>query len=109
MKVRFTVPNPRLELMPQMYAQVAIRVDLGRRLLVPDDSVIETGTRIIVYVDKGEGLFEPREVMLGVRAERFVEVTMGLKEGDRVARSAAFLIDSEAQLKGVAPLGGQKH
>jgi membrane fusion protein, copper/silver efflux system len=109
MKVRFTMPNPRMELMPQMYAQVAIRVDLGRRLLVPDDSIIETGTRNIVYVDKGEGLFEPREVMLGVRAERFVEVTMGLEEGERVARSAAFLIDSEAQLKGVAPLGGHKH
>ena len=109
MKVRFTVPNPTGQIMPQMYAQVAIKVDLGRRLTIPDDAIIETGTRNIVYVDKGEGLFEPREVMLGVRADRSVEVTMGLKEGERVARSAAFLIDSEAQLKGVKPLGGHKH
>jgi Cu(I)/Ag(I) efflux system membrane fusion protein len=59
-------------------------------------------------VDRGEGYFEPREVMLGLRAEGYREVLKGLKSGEKVAASAAFLIDSEAQLKGVKPLEGRK-
>ena len=86
-----------------------VKIDLGKRLAVPDDAVIDTGTRQIVYVDKGDGYFEPREVMLGVRAEGLREVVKGLKAGEKVVSSATFLIDSEAQLKGVKPLGGYKH
>jgi len=108
-KLRFSIPNPGGQLKPQMYTDVEIKVDLGKRLTVPEDAVIDTGTRQIVFVDRGEGYFEPREVMLGMRTERLVEVKMGLKEGEKVAGSAAFLIDSEAQLKGVQPLGGHKH
>jgi len=55
-------------------------------------------------VDRGEGLFEPREVVTGLATERYIEIIQGLKEGERVASAANFLIDSEAQLKGVAPL-----
>ena len=65
---------------------------------------IDTGARKIVYVDRGEGLFEPREVVTGLATERNVEILQGLKEGERVASSANFLIDSEAQLRGVVPL-----
>ncbi len=108
-KVRFSIPNPGGQLKPQMYTNVVMKIDLGKRLAVPDDAVIDTGTRQVVYVDKGEGLFEPREVMLGVRGEGFREVLMGLKAGEKVASAATFLIDSEAQLKGVKPLGGHKH
>jgi len=71
---------------------------------VPAEAVIDTGLRNIVYVDKGEGNFEPREVSVGLRAEKFVEITGGLKAGEKVASTANFLIDSEAKLKGVAPL-----
>jgi len=108
-KIRFTIPNPGGQLKPQMFTNVEIKISLGKKLAIPDDAVIDTGTRQIVYVDKGEGLFEPREVMLGMRAEGFREVLMGLKAGEKVASSATFLIDSEAQLKGVKPLGGHKH
>jgi len=83
---------------------VEMRVDLGTRLTVPSEAVIDTGTRQIVYVDRGEGLFEPREVKIGLRIQEMAEVIQGLKAGERVASSAAFLLDSEAQLKGVAPL-----
>jgi Cu(I)/Ag(I) efflux system membrane fusion protein len=100
-KVRMTVPNPGGRLKPQMFANVDIKVGMGNRLAVPDDSVLDTGTRQIVYVDKGEGYFEPREVKLGTRADGYREVLSGLKSGEKVARSATFLIDSEAQLKGV--------
>lgn len=108
-KVRFTVPNPGGLLKPQMFTNVEVRMGLGKMLAVPDDAVIDTGVRQVVYVDKGDGYFEPREVRLGTRAEGFREVLEGLKEGERVASSATFLIDSEAQLKGVTPLGGHKH
>ena len=92
-----------------MFTNVEIKIDMGKRLAIPDDAVIDTGTRQIVYVDKGEGYFEPREVMLGVRTEGFREVVMGLKAGEKVVSSATFLIDSESQLKGVTPIGGHKH
>ena len=55
-------------------------------------------------MDKGDGNFEPREVVTGVETDRLVEITAGLKAGDKVASSANFLIDSEAKLKGVEPL-----
>ena len=100
-KVRLTLPNPGGRLRPQMFTNVEIKAGLGRRLAVPDDAVLDTGVRQIVYVDKGEGMFEPREVKLGLRAEGYREVLSGLKAGEKVARSATFLIDSEAQLKGV--------
>lgn len=108
-KVRLSLPNPKGSLKPQMFGNVELKVDLGPRLLVPSEAVIDTGTRQIVYVDRGEGLFEPREVKLGIRTREMAEVVAGLRLGERVAASAAFLIDSEAQLKGVAPLGGHKN
>ncbi|MGZ3635725.1 MAG: efflux RND transporter periplasmic adaptor subunit [Syntrophales bacterium] len=103
-KVRFRLSNPGDRLKPQMYTNVDIKISMGKKLAVPDSAVIDTGVRQIVYVDKGEGAFEPREVTLGIRADGFVEILRGLKAGEKVASSANFLIDSEAQLKGVQPL-----
>ncbi len=108
-KVRFTIANPGGQLKPQMFTNVEVKINLGNKLAVPESAVIDTGIRQIVYVDKGEGYFEPREVMLGVKAEGMVEVLRGIKAGEKVASSGNFLIDSEAQLKGVKPLGGHKH
>ena len=102
-RVRFTIPNPEGRLKPQMFTNVEVKIDLGKRIAVPDDAVIDTGTRQIVYVDRGEGYFEPRQVALGLRAEGMREVLGGLKAGDRIAASASFLIDSEAQIKGIKP------
>jgi Cu(I)/Ag(I) efflux system membrane fusion protein len=103
-KVRFTVTNPSAQLKPQMFTNVEIRIDMGKRLAIPDDAVIDTGIRQIIYVDKGEGYFEPREIVTGLRAEGMTEVVEGLKSGEKVAASGTFLIDSEAQLKGVKPV-----
>jgi membrane fusion protein, copper/silver efflux system len=103
-KARFVIPNPGMQLKPQMFTNVEVKIDLGRKLAVPEDAVIDTGLRQVVYVDKGNGLFEPKEVEVGIRADKMVEVTAGLKAGDKVASSANFLIDSEAKLKGVEPL-----
>lgn len=103
-KVRFTIPNSSAQLKPQMFTNVKIKVDMGKRLAIPNNAVIDTGTRQIVYVDKGEGNFEPREVILGFKADGMTEVISGLESGEKVASSATFLIDSEAQLKGVKPI-----
>ena len=103
-KVRLTLPNPRGQLKPQMFTNVEIRIDLGRKLTIPDSAAIDTGKGQVVYVDRGNGTFEPREIQTGLRADGAVEVLRGLKAGEKVASSANFLIDSEAQLKGVKPL-----
>lgn len=100
-KVRFTLPNPGGLLKPQMFTDIEIKVDLGKRLVIPEDAVIDTGTRKIIYLDKGEGYFEPKEVTLGLRGDGMVEVIKGLKSGDRVVSAANFLIDSEAKLQGI--------
>jgi len=100
-KVRFTIPNPGLKLKPQMFSDVLIRTPLGKRLVVPEGAVLNTGERQLLYVDRGEGLFEPREVMTGITSEGMTEITQGLKAGERVAASASFLIDSESRLKGI--------
>ena len=107
-KVRFTIPNPKGALKPQMFTSVEIKINLGSRLAVPAEAVIDTGVRQIVYVDKGEGYFEPREVATGLKVDELVEITGGLKAGEKVASSANFLIDSEAQLKGVTALKRKK-
>jgi len=106
LEVRTSLPNPDDILKPQMYATVVITADLGRRLTVPEDAVIDTGERQIVYVDRGEGNFEPRVVTAGLRSDGMREIISGLTAGERVASSALFLIDSEAQLKGVVPASG---
>lgn len=103
-KVRLTLPNADGQLKPQMFTNVEIRIALGKRLSIPDSAVIDTGRGQVVYVDRGNGIFEPREIRIGLQAEGAVEVLRGLKAGDRVASAANFLIDSEAQLKGVKPL-----
>jgi len=100
-KVRFSLSNRDGLLKPQMFTEVTIKRNLGRRLIIPEDAVIDTGTRQIVYVDKGDGYFEPRQVMTGLRADGSVEILKGIKPGERIAISGNFLIDSEAKLKGI--------
>ncbi|HEX7371249.1 MAG TPA: efflux RND transporter periplasmic adaptor subunit [Thermodesulfobacteriota bacterium] len=100
-RVRFVVPNSGGLLKPQMFTNTEIKIDLGERLVVPEDAVIDTGARKIIYVDKGEGRFEPREVTLGLRTNGMAEVTKGTRAGEKVACAATFLIDSEAKLNGV--------
>lgn len=100
-KIRFSLPNKDGLLKPQMFTEVTIKRNLGRRLIIPEEAVIDTGTRQIVYVDKGDGYFEPRQIFPGLKADGSVEVLKGLKAGERIAVSGNFLIDSEARLKGV--------
>jgi len=76
-----------------------IQVDYGKRLVIPDRAVLDAGEKKIVFVDRGNGYFDPREVVLGIQADDFSEVLSGVKEGDKVVTSANFLVDSESRLK----------
>jgi RND family efflux transporter MFP subunit len=109
-KVRLEVDNAAGELKPDMYADVLLQVDLGQGLVVPDGAVINAGERRLVFLDLGEGRFEPREVKLGVKVnDGGFQVLSGLADGDRVVTSANFLLDSESSLKaalaGMSPAG----
>jgi Cu(I)/Ag(I) efflux system membrane fusion protein len=98
-KVRFEIPNSHERLKPEMYANVEIKVQLGRKLAVPEGAIINTGIRQIAILDKSNGYFEPREVKVGSKADNYYEVLSGLKAGERVVTSANFLVDSESNLK----------
>ena len=99
-RVRIELANPDAVLLPDMYVDADIdTADPAPVLAVPEDSVLDTGTRQSVLVDKGEGRIEPREVKLGRRGGGYIEVRDGLAAGEAVVTSANFLIDAESNLK----------
>ncbi len=100
-RARIVLANRDLKLKPQMFANIEIEIDLGERLAIPREAILETGRRQVVYVEVSNGFFQPRQVRLGSRGDGWVEVLEGVKPGERVASRAVFLIDSEAKLKGV--------
>ncbi len=98
-RVRLVFSNPNLTLTPGMYVNVVVQVPLGNQLVIPVSGVLQSGTRQIVFVDRGAGYLEPREVQLGPQAGDHYIVLKGLKAGERIVTSANFLIDSESQLQ----------
>jgi RND family efflux transporter MFP subunit len=101
-RVRIALANPGLKLKPGMYVNVALQVPLGRQLVVPGSAVLHAGMRQLVFVNGGEGVFQPREVQTSAQAGDKVIITKGLKAGERIVISAGFLIDSESQLQAAA-------
>ena len=99
LRVRIEVPNQEQALKPEMFVDVVIEVPLGSKLAIPEEAVLDTGERQLVFVDKGEGRIEPREVRVGYEAAGYYEVLSGLSKGERVISSANFLIDSESRLR----------
>ena len=71
----------------------------GPVVTVPESAVLDTGARQAVLVERGEGLYEPREIKIGSRAGGYIEVMSGVKDGEKVVVSANFLIDAESNLK----------
>jgi Cu(I)/Ag(I) efflux system membrane fusion protein/cobalt-zinc-cadmium efflux system membrane fusion protein len=98
-RVRLLFSNPNLTLSPGMFVNVTLQVPLGNQLVIPVSGVLQSGTRQIVFVDRGAGYLEPRDVQLGSRAGDQFMVLKGLKAGERIVTSANFLIDSESQLQ----------
>jgi membrane fusion protein, copper/silver efflux system len=99
-RIRIDLQNPDLALLHDMYVDAEIDTGSGEPVVsVPDSAVMDTGSRQAVFIDKGQGRFEPREVKLGHRGSGYVEVRQGLADGEPVVISANFLIDAESNLK----------
>lgn len=98
-RVRIGLQNPKGELKPEMFADVTIHARPRSVLQIPEDAVLESGTRNIVFVSRGGGTLVPREITLGDRSAGIVEVRGGLTEGEVVVSGANFLVDSESRLK----------
>jgi RND family efflux transporter MFP subunit len=98
-RARLVFSNSQLTLSPGMFVNVSVGVNLGKQLAIPVSGVLQSGTRQIVFVDRGSGYLEPREVHLGPQANDEYIVLKGLQVGERIVTSANFLIDSESQLQ----------
>jgi len=86
---------------------VNFRIPLSQQLTVPADAVLDSGLKRTVFVDRGNGYLEPREVHTGERLGDRIEILDGLKATERIVVSGTFLIDSESQLKSAASgMGG---
>lgn len=105
--VRIEVANPlvrsprgeRRALPHQAFAEASIVTETGDGLLVPRSAVLDTGRRVVAYVDKGEGRFERRDLRVAARGDSQVLVTSGLAEGERVVTQGSLLMDAESQMK----------
>jgi Cu(I)/Ag(I) efflux system membrane fusion protein len=103
--IRIELANPGQQLKPAMFAEIELPVGTRAKVVtVPTSAVIDSGTRRIVFVQRAEGRFEPREVKLGARSDTHVEILDGVKEGEPIVTAANFLIDAESNLK--AAIGG---
>jgi RND family efflux transporter MFP subunit len=107
LKVRLNMDNPGVMLKPDMYADIEFRVNIPSKLTVPADAVLNAGERKTVFVDRGNGYFEPRQVKTGEREGDRIQILSGLSQGERIVTSGNFLIDSESQMKAAASgMGG---
>jgi membrane fusion protein, copper/silver efflux system len=98
-RIRIVLENPEGKLLPDMYANVELRVDRGEKLLVPASAVLYAGPRRIVFVDLGEGRLAPRAIDIGAGNGEVDEVLSGLEAGETVVSSGNFLVASESRLE----------
>jgi Cu(I)/Ag(I) efflux system membrane fusion protein len=106
-KVRIEFPNPHFELKPQMFANVQLKINYGKQILVPQEAVMDSGDKQYVFVVHEGGVFEPRMIQMGAKLEGNVVVLSGLNAGETIVTSGNFLIDSESRLK--SAMSGMQH
>jgi membrane fusion protein, copper/silver efflux system len=105
-QVRLEFSNPQIRLKPDMYGTIVLEVERGPNLAIPEQAVLDSGLRQMVYVAQENGVFEPREVTLGAKVGSLFEVTNGVKEGERIVTSGTFLLDSESRLMATSNMMG---
>ena len=100
-KLRLEFPNPDYQLKPNMYANVNLESAVsGDSLVIPQEAVIDSGVRKVVFVAMGKGKFQPREVKLGLEGnDNEFQVLEGLRENEQIVLSAQFMLDSESRLR----------
>ncbi len=102
LKVRLELDNADYALKPGMFVDVDFEADLPESITVPTEAVLDSGLRKTVFVDRGNGYFEPRRVETGWRVGERVQILKGLMAGERVVISGNFLLDSESRMKAAA-------
>ncbi|MEQ1883928.1 MAG: efflux RND transporter periplasmic adaptor subunit [Bryobacteraceae bacterium] len=108
MKVRVNAMNPNQQLKPDMFINVDFFTGSPMRMSVPADAVLDSGLVKTVFVDRGNGYLEPREVQTGERTGESIQVLSGLRPGERIVTSGTFLIDSESRLRNPGQAAGQQ-
>jgi len=100
-RLRLAFKNPESELKPGMYANIYLKAELPDEVVViPQEAVIDSGVRKVVFVSLGKGKFQPRDVKLGAEGNSHeFQVIEGLEEGDKIVLSGQFLLDSESRLR----------
>jgi Cu(I)/Ag(I) efflux system membrane fusion protein/cobalt-zinc-cadmium efflux system membrane fusion protein len=101
-KVRCEFSNPKGQLLPGMFAHVALDLPMGEQTVIPDTAVLRTGTHNVAFIDRGDGYLTPAEIELGQHVGNEFIVLKGLAPGQQIVSSANFLIDSESQLQAAA-------
>lgn len=107
MTARIELPNTEYVLKPEAYVNVEILADLGERLVIPTEAIMDTGERKIIFISKGDGIFEPREIKTGANNDEWTEITAGAQPGEMAVNRGNFLVDSESRLKAaIEGMGG---
>ncbi len=109
LKARVEVDNRGYVLRPDMFVDLELPVAFSRSLVVPTGAVLDSGLKKTVFVERGEGLFSPREVETGRRFDDRVEIVKGLEAGERIVVSGNFLVSSERRLKEAAETLRARH
>ena len=98
-KVRLEMDNPRFVLRPGMFVDVEFPINLPPSINLPVDAILDSGLKQTIFVDRGNGYFEPRRVKTGWQLGDRVEIVEGLKPGERIVVSGNFFIDSETRIQ----------
>jgi len=98
-KIRLEADNPAFALRPEMFVSVELPLSVSPALTVPADALLESGLTKRVFVECGEGCFEPREVETGWHLDDRVQILKGLRAGEKVVSAGTFLVDSESRLQ----------
>jgi RND family efflux transporter MFP subunit len=108
--VRFEFPNSGMALKPGMFANVELESEAVEGIMIPDSALMDTGERQVVFVSAGDGVFEPREVTVGIRSGGKAQILAGVAAGEQVVIRANFLLDSESRLRAaIAGMGAGDH
>ncbi|MDD5353665.1 MAG: efflux RND transporter periplasmic adaptor subunit, partial [bacterium] len=107
-KIRAEIANHEFKLKPGMYVNAVININLGEKLAVPKEAVLDTGLRKVVWIDKGDGNYERRDIEIGTEAsatggdslQKYYPVLKGLKNSEKVVSRANFLVDSQSIISG---------
>jgi Cu(I)/Ag(I) efflux system membrane fusion protein len=98
-RVRTEVSNSSGKLKPQMFVRASVTIQIPSSLVVPRSAVLSTGSRTVLWIETESNVFEPRAVTTGAAGEGMIQILSGLKEGELVAATGGYLIDSESNLQ----------